>query len=90
VVATSLMHHFPDNGAFGRKMQLAELDYLMGSEAAQTALAENYVGLPTESTGPGRGAAALGPPRGTARTRVHPGCRPGDHRFQSSTASFNS
>jgi p-hydroxybenzoate 3-monooxygenase len=43
---TSLMHHFPDNGAFGRKMQLAELQYLFESEAAQTALAENYVGLP--------------------------------------------
>ena len=31
---------------FGRRMQLAELEYIAGSRAAQTALAENYVGLP--------------------------------------------
>jgi p-hydroxybenzoate 3-monooxygenase len=43
---TSLMHRFPDTGAFGRKMQTAELDYLVHSRAASTALAENYVGLP--------------------------------------------
>jgi p-hydroxybenzoate 3-monooxygenase len=43
---TSLMHQFPENGEFGTKMQLAELDYLCGSVAAQTAMAENYVGLP--------------------------------------------
>ena len=43
---TSLMHRFPDTGAFGRKIQRAELDYLVHSEAASTALAENYVGLP--------------------------------------------
>jgi p-hydroxybenzoate 3-monooxygenase len=44
---TSLMHRFPETGDFGRKMQQAELDYLVGSEAASRALAENYVGLPT-------------------------------------------
>ena len=43
---TSLLHLFPETGAFGRKIQLAELDYLVGSRAASTALAENYVGLP--------------------------------------------
>ncbi len=43
---TSLMHRFPETGAFGRKMQVAELDYLVNSDAASTALAENYVGLP--------------------------------------------
>ena len=43
---TSLMHHFPETGAFGQKMQHAELDYLVGSVSASTALAENYVGLP--------------------------------------------
>ena len=43
---TSLMHHFPEAGAFNEKMQRAELDYLCGSEAASRALAENYVGLP--------------------------------------------
>ena len=42
---TSLMHRFPDSEGFGQKMQEAELGYLMSSEAAQTMLAENYVGL---------------------------------------------
>jgi p-hydroxybenzoate 3-monooxygenase len=43
---TSLLHSFPDTGAFSQRIQLAELDYLVGSRAASTALAENYVGLP--------------------------------------------
>jgi p-hydroxybenzoate 3-monooxygenase len=42
---TNLMHRFPETDAFGQRMQEAELDYLMSSVAAQTALAENYVGL---------------------------------------------
>jgi p-hydroxybenzoate 3-monooxygenase len=43
---TSLMHRFPDSGDFERKVQEAELDYLVHSRAGSTALAENYVGLP--------------------------------------------
>jgi len=43
---TKLLHLFPEEGQFGRRMQLAELEYLAGSPAAQLALAENYVGLP--------------------------------------------
>ncbi len=43
---TSLMHSFPENGGFGQKMQVAELDYLVHSEHASRAMAENYVGLP--------------------------------------------
>ncbi len=43
---TGLMHRFPGTDAFARKMQVAELDYIRGSRAAQTTLAENYVGLP--------------------------------------------
>jgi p-hydroxybenzoate 3-monooxygenase len=43
---TSLLHRFPDSGPFGRRIQLAELDYLVASRAAMTTLAENYVGLP--------------------------------------------
>jgi p-hydroxybenzoate 3-monooxygenase len=43
---TSLLHLFPETGPFVRKIQEAELDYLVGSTAASTALAENYVGLP--------------------------------------------
>jgi p-hydroxybenzoate 3-monooxygenase len=45
---TSLMHRFPDSEGFGQKMQEAELDYLVHSQAASTTLAENYVGLPLE------------------------------------------
>jgi len=45
---TSLMHKFPDTGAIGQKLQHAELDYLVRSRAASTAMAENYVGLPFE------------------------------------------
>ena len=43
---TSLTHRFPDMDPFARKMQMAELDYIRSSRAAQTTLAENYVGLP--------------------------------------------
>lgn len=43
---TKLMHRFPDDGSFERQMQMAELDYIASSEAAQTSIAENYVGLP--------------------------------------------
>jgi p-hydroxybenzoate 3-monooxygenase len=43
---TNLLHTFPETGAFGRRMQRAEFDYLTGSHAAQVGVAENYVGLP--------------------------------------------
>ena len=43
---TMLMHRFPDDGPFERAMQVAELDYIASSRAAQTAIAENYIGLP--------------------------------------------
>ena len=43
---TMLMHRFPDAGRFDRRMQVAELDYIASSVAAQTSIAENYVGLP--------------------------------------------
>lgn len=43
---TGLTHRFPDRDGFDRKMQVAELDYIRGSRAAQVTLAENYVGLP--------------------------------------------
>ena len=43
---TNMLHQFPESSGFDRKMQTAELDYLFSSKAAQTALAENYVGLP--------------------------------------------
>jgi p-hydroxybenzoate 3-monooxygenase len=43
---TQMLHRFPDSSDFDKKIQAAELDYLFDSKAAQTALAENYVGLP--------------------------------------------
>jgi p-hydroxybenzoate 3-monooxygenase len=43
---TRLMHRFPEDGPFERAMQVAELDYIAASRAAQTSIAENYVGLP--------------------------------------------
>ena len=43
---TSLLHRLPENGEIGAKLQNAELEYLFTSRAAQTSLAENYVGLP--------------------------------------------
>jgi p-hydroxybenzoate 3-monooxygenase len=43
---TQMLHRFPESSGFDQKMQEAELEYLFSSTAAQTALAENYVGLP--------------------------------------------
>ncbi|MFE1573119.1 4-hydroxybenzoate 3-monooxygenase [Comamonas odontotermitis] len=43
---TSLLHRFPEAGVFDARVQQAELDYIVRSHAASTALAENYVGLP--------------------------------------------
>ena len=43
---TAMLHKFPDQGEFGARIQVAELDYLVGSKAATASLAENYVGLP--------------------------------------------
>lgn len=43
---TSLLHRFPEHSGFDRRIQEAELEYLLSSRAALTALAENYVGLP--------------------------------------------
>jgi p-hydroxybenzoate 3-monooxygenase len=45
---TSSLHRFPDETAFDRQRQIADLDYLTGSRAAMTSLAEQYVGLPSE------------------------------------------
>jgi p-hydroxybenzoate 3-monooxygenase len=46
---TQLLHQFGEpgtEGEFHRRIQRAELDYVTSSAAAQTTLAENYVGLP--------------------------------------------
>jgi len=43
---TSMLHSFPENSSYDKRLQEIELAYLLSSEAAQTSLAENYVGLP--------------------------------------------
>jgi p-hydroxybenzoate 3-monooxygenase len=45
---TSMMHKFDDD-PIGSRLQIAELDYLTGSVAGRTTMAENYVGLPFEN-----------------------------------------
>jgi p-hydroxybenzoate 3-monooxygenase len=45
----SVTHRSPTMDGFDRRIQIAELDYIRGSEAAQRSLAENYVGLPLEA-----------------------------------------
>ncbi|MGR3312449.1 4-hydroxybenzoate 3-monooxygenase [Roseovarius indicus] len=43
---TNLLHRFPEQSEFDLHVQAAELAFLSENEAAQRALAENYVGLP--------------------------------------------
>jgi p-hydroxybenzoate 3-monooxygenase len=43
---TSLLHRFPGDDPFSARIRTTELDYLLGSPAAQVVFAENYVGLP--------------------------------------------
>ncbi len=44
---TNMLHLFPGmSDDFERRLQTTELDYLFGSDNAQRAMAENYVGLP--------------------------------------------
>ena len=41
---TSMLHRNPSDDAFQQKLQLSQLRYVVGSRAAATSLAENYVG----------------------------------------------
>jgi len=43
---TSMLHRFPEEGPFGARLQLAQLEQVVSSRAAATALSESYVGLP--------------------------------------------
>ena len=43
---TNMLHNFPDRSAFDTRIQDGEFMFVRDSEAAQRALAENYVGLP--------------------------------------------
>lgn len=47
---TSVLHKLDDD-PMSHRLQTAELDYLLGSEAGLTTLSENYVGLPFEPFG---------------------------------------
>ncbi len=47
---TQTLHRFPGENPFDYQRQLADLDYITGSKAAMTSLAENYVGLPSDVT----------------------------------------
>jgi p-hydroxybenzoate 3-monooxygenase len=46
---TTLIHQFPNESPFERRMRENQFDYLLASEHAQASLAEQYVGLPFES-----------------------------------------
>ena len=41
---TSMLHRAPSDDAFQQRLQLSQLRYVVGSRAAATSLAENYVG----------------------------------------------
>jgi len=71
---TTLTHRFPDDGPIAAKLQAAELDYLLHSEAGLRTIAENYVGLPLDFAAD---TAAPQPPkrRPSARTRKMSGTR---------------
>jgi p-hydroxybenzoate 3-monooxygenase len=43
---TTMLHRFENEDSFAHQLHLAEMDYVCGSRAAATSLAENYVGLP--------------------------------------------
>ena len=43
---TMMLHTFPQHSPFERRIQKADLQYLVDSDAAQKVFAENYIGLP--------------------------------------------
>ena len=43
---TSMLHRFPADDVFQRRLQRSQLDYVVSSRAAAASLAENYTGLP--------------------------------------------
>ena len=67
---TSMLHRPPEGDPFEERLQLAQLRYVTGSDAAATSLAENYVGLPGADLGRGRSELAPsvdGPARADVR-----------------------
>jgi p-hydroxybenzoate 3-monooxygenase len=51
---TSVLHAYPGRSSFDRALQIAELDYLAGSESAQAAFVESYTGGPLAGAGGAR------------------------------------
>jgi p-hydroxybenzoate 3-monooxygenase len=49
---TRMLHRRAGDDEFAHRLQLAELDYVTGSRAAATTLAENYVGSAIDTAGP--------------------------------------
>ena len=47
---TSMLHKFPDASEFDERRQLAELEFVTGTDAAASALAQTYVGMPFGSS----------------------------------------
>ena len=45
---TTMLHRNEEATPYDERRQLADLEYLVSSEAAMTSLAENYVGLPLD------------------------------------------
>ena len=45
---TAMYHVYPDSNSFARRMQKAQLEYLVSDEAPQIVYAENHTGLPIE------------------------------------------
>ncbi|KLD75649.1 4-hydroxybenzoate 3-monooxygenase [Xanthomonas hyacinthi] len=45
---TTMLHTFPGEDAFDRRLHEAELDYLLASPGGRATIAENYAGLPVE------------------------------------------
>ncbi len=49
---STMLHRFPDDDGFERPLQLAQLRYSPAPSGRLARLAENYVGLPFDVTGP--------------------------------------
>jgi p-hydroxybenzoate 3-monooxygenase len=47
---TTMLHRDPADDAYGEQLALSQLRYVVGSRAQATTLAENYVGLPLDTT----------------------------------------
>jgi p-hydroxybenzoate 3-monooxygenase len=47
---TTMLHRYLEDDAYAHRLQRAQLEYVCGSTAAATSLAENYVGLPLGPT----------------------------------------